>query len=65
MLSPLRKLHRETELVEPGNATVPDRLRLAIPQELNLNMRYGVGKRRSDVLSLDVGTAHVSGELPA
>ena len=27
--------------------------------------RYRVGERQGDVLSLDVGNAHVSGELPA
>src|SRR5262245_12633067 len=32
----------ETQLVEPGNVTIPYRLRVTIPQELNLNTRYGV-----------------------
>src|ERR1051326_6829015 len=55
----------EAELVEPGEITVHNRLRVTIPQELNLNARCGVSKRQGDVLGFDVGDTHVAGELPA
>src|SRR5215467_2464322 len=54
----------EAQLVEPGDVTIPNRLGVTVPQELNLNTRCGVGKRQGHVLSLDVRNAHVSGELP-